>query len=82
MNLADSLNTQVVEALKGAEKRHEDSKKRQMQYFQKLLSDRDKAYNDRLKVCNSTVPHLVDTYHKITGRQSKRLVACLSLELH
>ncbi|EKM51975.1 uncharacterized protein PHACADRAFT_212588 [Phanerochaete carnosa HHB-10118-sp] len=49
MNLADSLNTQVVEALKTTEKRHDDAKKRQMQYFQKLLSERDKAYNDRLK---------------------------------
>lgn len=48
-NLADLLTTQVVDALKAAEKRHDDAKKRQMQYFQKLLSERDKAYNDRLK---------------------------------
>ncbi|GJE88388.1 hypothetical protein PsYK624_044710 [Phanerochaete sordida] len=49
MNLADSLNTQVVEVLKATEKRHDDAKKRQMQYFQKLLAERDRAYNDRLK---------------------------------
>lgn len=55
MNLADSLNTQVVEALKTTEKRHDDAKKRQVQYFQKLLSERDKAYNDRLKVINYPV---------------------------
>ena len=55
MNLADSLNTQVVEALKGTEKRHEDTKKRQIQYFQKLLSERDKSYSDRLKVRGSIV---------------------------
>lgn len=53
-NLADSLNTQVVEALKSVEKRHEDAKKRQMQHFQKLLSERDKAYSDRLKVGGCT----------------------------
>ncbi|KIP02892.1 hypothetical protein PHLGIDRAFT_271826 [Phlebiopsis gigantea 11061_1 CR5-6] len=49
VNLADSLTTQVVEALRSTEKRHEDAKKREMQHFQKLLSERDKAYNDRLK---------------------------------
>lgn len=50
MNLADSMNTQVVEALKATERRHDDAKKRQTQYFQKLLSERDRSYNDRLKV--------------------------------
>ncbi|THG97298.1 hypothetical protein EW026_g4673 [Hermanssonia centrifuga] len=47
--IADGLSSQVVDALKATEKRHEEAKKRQMQYFQKLLSDRDKAYADRLK---------------------------------
>ncbi|KAJ3489206.1 hypothetical protein NLI96_g2264 [Meripilus lineatus] len=49
VNLSDSLNTQVVEALKSTEKRHDEAKKRQMQHFQKLLAERDKTYADRLK---------------------------------
>lgn len=48
---ADALSSQVIDALKTTEKRHEEANKRQMQYYQKLLSDRDKVYADRLKVC-------------------------------
>ena len=50
IDFADTLNSQVVEALRTTEKRHDEVHKRQMQYFQKLLSDREKAYADRLKV--------------------------------
>lgn len=53
-NLADSLSTQVIEGLRASEKRHEDAKKRQMQYFLKMLADRDKTYAERLKV---SIPH-------------------------
>lgn len=49
--LADGLSAQVADALKATEKRHDEAKKRQMQYFQKLLNERDKSYGDRLKVC-------------------------------
>ncbi len=50
ISLSDSLNTQVVEALKLTEKRHEEAKKKQMLHFQKLLAEREKTYNERLKV--------------------------------
>lgn len=50
INLSDSLNTQVVEALKSMEKRHDEAKKKQMQHFGKLLAERDRAYGDRIKV--------------------------------
>ena len=30
--------------------KHEDTKKKEMQFYQKLLSDRDRAYADRIKV--------------------------------
>ncbi|KAL4250780.1 hypothetical protein ABKN59_006093 [Abortiporus biennis] len=49
INLSEALGLQVVDALKATEKRHEEAKKRQMQYFQKLLSERDKFYSERLK---------------------------------
>ncbi|TFK86863.1 hypothetical protein K466DRAFT_663436 [Polyporus arcularius HHB13444] len=49
MNLADTLNGQVIEPLKATERRHEEAKKKEMQYYQKLLSDRDRAYADRIK---------------------------------
>jgi hypothetical protein len=44
------LNTKVVETLKASEKRHEDAKKRQTQFYQKLQADIDKAHHDRQKV--------------------------------
>ena len=50
LDFADALNSQVIDALRSTEKRHDDVNKRQMQYFQKLLSDREKAYADRMKV--------------------------------
>ncbi|KAI0712543.1 hypothetical protein C8Q76DRAFT_735094 [Earliella scabrosa] len=49
VNLADALTSQVVEPLKATERKHEDTKKKEMQYYQKLLSDRDRAYADRIK---------------------------------
>ncbi|CAL1712731.1 unnamed protein product [Somion occarium] len=49
LNVSDAWNSQVIEALKVAERRHEEAKKMQMQHFQKLLSDRDKSYGERLK---------------------------------
>ncbi|KAH8825184.1 hypothetical protein DL96DRAFT_1712206 [Flagelloscypha sp. PMI_526] len=46
---ADAVNTQVVEALKTLEKHNDDLKKKEMQFFQKLISDRDRSASDRLK---------------------------------
>ena len=50
INLADALNGQVIEPLRATERKHEEAKKKQMQYFQKLLSERDRIYSERLKV--------------------------------
>ncbi|KAK7048535.1 hypothetical protein R3P38DRAFT_1868987 [Favolaschia claudopus] len=49
VNLADSLNTQVVDVLKAVERKQEDLKKKEMTFFQKLLTERERAYADRLK---------------------------------
>ncbi|KAJ6525279.1 hypothetical protein DFH09DRAFT_1188777 [Mycena vulgaris] len=49
VNLADALTTQVVDVLKGVERKKEELKKKEMAFFQKLLSERDRAYGDRLK---------------------------------
>ncbi|KAF9465752.1 hypothetical protein BDZ94DRAFT_1296252 [Collybia nuda] len=49
VNIADALASQVVEVLKGLEKKSEDAKKKEIQFFQKLLGDRDRVYAERLK---------------------------------
>ncbi|KAJ7367108.1 hypothetical protein DFH08DRAFT_836568 [Mycena albidolilacea] len=49
VNLADSLNTQVVDVLKAVERKQEELKKKEMTFFQRLLTERDRAYADRLK---------------------------------
>ncbi|KAI0328863.1 hypothetical protein GY45DRAFT_1325708 [Cubamyces sp. BRFM 1775] len=49
VNLADALNDKVIEPLKATERKHEESKKKETQYYQKLLSDRDRVYSDRMK---------------------------------
>ncbi|KAJ3754491.1 hypothetical protein EV360DRAFT_96576 [Lentinula raphanica] len=48
-NIADTLTTQVVDALKTAERRHESYQKTEAQFYQKLISERDRAYSERLK---------------------------------
>ena len=49
-HLAEELHLKVVESLKAAGKRHEEARKRQVQYYQKLLSDYEKVQNDCQKV--------------------------------
>ncbi|KAI0081551.1 hypothetical protein K474DRAFT_1681918 [Panus rudis PR-1116 ss-1] len=68
VNVSDALNVEVVEALKATQKRHEEAKKKQMQYFQKLLSDRDRAYSDRLKYDDECTE--VESYRQKQERSS------------
>ncbi|CAA7269111.1 unnamed protein product [Cyclocybe aegerita] len=49
LNNADALATQTIEVLRGLERKNADSKKKEMAFFQKLLSDRDRVYSERLK---------------------------------
>ncbi|KAJ6475039.1 hypothetical protein C8R47DRAFT_1143339 [Mycena vitilis] len=49
VNLADALGTQVVDVLKGVERKQDELKKKEMAFFQRLLTERDRAYADRLK---------------------------------
>ncbi|KAJ7442609.1 hypothetical protein FB451DRAFT_1438254 [Mycena latifolia] len=49
VNLADALTTQVVDVLKAVERKKEELKKKEMTFFQRLLTERDRAYGDRLK---------------------------------
>ncbi|KAJ7021586.1 hypothetical protein C8F04DRAFT_1140261 [Mycena alexandri] len=49
VNLADALNNQVADVLKGVERKNEELKKKEMVFFQRLLTERDRAYGDRLK---------------------------------
>ncbi|KAJ7505127.1 hypothetical protein B0H11DRAFT_1976959 [Mycena galericulata] len=49
VNLADALTMQVVDVLKAVERKNEELKKKDMTFFQRLLTERDRAYGDRLK---------------------------------
>ncbi|KII86660.1 hypothetical protein PLICRDRAFT_55576 [Plicaturopsis crispa FD-325 SS-3] len=49
VNIADALSAQVVETLKGVEKKNDDTKKKQIAFFQKLVSERDRIYSERSK---------------------------------
>ncbi|KAJ6621842.1 hypothetical protein B0H10DRAFT_2162903 [Mycena sp. CBHHK59/15] len=49
VNIADALTTQVVDVLKAVERKKEELKKKEMTFFQKLLTERDRAYGDRVK---------------------------------
>ncbi|KAA1469744.1 hypothetical protein DENSPDRAFT_641109 [Dentipellis sp. KUC8613] len=49
VNVADALSNQVVDVLKAVERKADENVKKQAQFYQKLLQDRDKIYNDRLK---------------------------------
>ncbi|KAG5652818.1 hypothetical protein H0H81_003534 [Sphagnurus paluster] len=72
VNIADRLSTEVVDVLKILEKKNEETKKKEMQFFQKLLADRDRVYAERLKNkqkydedCNE-----VESYRQKQGRAS------------
>ncbi|KAF8526758.1 hypothetical protein JB92DRAFT_3087230 [Gautieria morchelliformis] len=47
---ADALSSQVTEELKKLERKHEEAKKKQTQFFEKLLADKDRTASDRSKV--------------------------------
>ncbi|KAF9561091.1 hypothetical protein CPC08DRAFT_750151 [Agrocybe pediades] len=49
MNFADALTVQGLDVLRTVARRSEETKKKEMTFFQKLLSDRDRIYADRLK---------------------------------
>ncbi|KAG6908313.1 hypothetical protein DXG01_005349 [Tephrocybe rancida] len=49
VNIADGLTTQVIDVLRGVEKKNQDAQKMEMQFYQKLLNDRDRVYAERVK---------------------------------
>ncbi|KAJ8593663.1 hypothetical protein M405DRAFT_579416 [Rhizopogon salebrosus TDB-379] len=49
INLAEALTSQVTEPLKAIERRNGDFKRKQMQFYHKILAGRDKVYTDRIK---------------------------------
>ncbi|KAH7913976.1 hypothetical protein BJ138DRAFT_1058030 [Hygrophoropsis aurantiaca] len=49
VNLSSSLASHVIEPLRSIEHRNEDIKKKQIQFYQKLVGDRDRLYADRIK---------------------------------
>lgn len=49
INLADALSSQITESLKAVERRNDDYKKKQMQFYHTILAGRDKIYTERIK---------------------------------
>lgn len=47
--VAEALSSQVIEVLQVVAKRNEDARKKEYQFFQKLLAERDRIYADRTK---------------------------------
>ncbi|KAI0373757.1 hypothetical protein BV20DRAFT_962334 [Pilatotrama ljubarskyi] len=48
-SLADALTAQVIEPLRMVERQHDEAKKKEMLYYQKLLAERDRVYADRIR---------------------------------
>ncbi|PPQ65151.1 hypothetical protein CVT24_011046 [Panaeolus cyanescens] len=46
---ADAVTAEVINSLQIVEKKSEETKKKEVQYFQKLLSDRERVFSERLK---------------------------------
>lgn len=49
MSLADALNVQVVAVLTSLARKNEGHRKKQAQFYQKVLADTDRSYSDRSK---------------------------------
>ncbi|KAH9999595.1 hypothetical protein BJV74DRAFT_944693 [Russula compacta] len=49
LNLADALSVQVVGVLLSLARKNEGHRKKQAQFYQKVLTDRDRVYSDRSK---------------------------------
>ncbi|KAI8978808.1 hypothetical protein BD414DRAFT_119172 [Trametes punicea] len=49
IQLADALDARVIEPLRAAERRYEEAKKKELQYYQRVLAERDRAYAERTK---------------------------------
>ncbi|KAF7314469.1 hypothetical protein MKEN_00919900 [Mycena kentingensis (nom. inval.)] len=49
VHLADALTTKVVDVLRAVERKQDEVKKKEMTFFQRLLTERDRLYADRLK---------------------------------
>lgn len=48
-NLAESIQNQVCEVLKAAERKKESTRKKHVDFATKLLAERDKVYHDKMK---------------------------------
>ncbi|KAL5501729.1 BZZ1_3 [Sanghuangporus vaninii] len=80
--LSDNLITQVADATKTLEKKHEDMKTKQHEFYQKLLSERDKVYADRQKVRQSPMLWIWNSILTYFFRQMKQKYdeECLEVE--
>ncbi|KAF8968963.1 hypothetical protein BDZ97DRAFT_1797220 [Flammula alnicola] len=68
INYADILTSQTIEILRIMEKRNEEAKKNEVLFFQKLLSDRERVYADRLKYDEQCAE--VESFRQKQGRAS------------
>ncbi|KAH7926483.1 hypothetical protein BV22DRAFT_1104300 [Leucogyrophana mollusca] len=75
VNLADSLVSRVTEPLRGIERRNEETKKKQMQFYLKLVGDRDRIYTDCVKYdddCSEVETHRQKQGHAQNDRHADR----------
>lgn len=49
INLAEALSSQITESLKAVERRNDNYKKKQTQFYHTILAGRDKIYAERIK---------------------------------
>ncbi|KAI0322418.1 hypothetical protein OF83DRAFT_1161259 [Amylostereum chailletii] len=49
IDVSDALNMQVVDVLRNLERKNEEHRKRLATFYQKMLSDRDRVYSERVK---------------------------------
>lgn len=70
VNIADAVSSQVIDVLKGLERKNEESMKKEVAFYQKLVADRDRTYNDRIKNKNKYDEECgeVDVHRQKQGR--------------
>uniref|UniRef100_A0A8H8CFL0 FCH domain-containing protein n=1 Tax=Psilocybe cubensis TaxID=181762 RepID=A0A8H8CFL0_PSICU len=73
INFADGMTSQTVEILRILEKRNKESKKKEMAFFQKLLSDWDRVYADRIKGHASDDKHTKRAVRQAEQQQNNML---------
>ncbi|KAL9710925.1 Protein BZZ1 [Leucoagaricus gongylophorus] len=49
LGIANAISSQIIEVLRTLEKRNDEAKKKELQFFHKILTERDRIYAERQK---------------------------------